>query len=102
MQIAIMGFGNMGLTHQARYANLGVTVVVIDISAEKRKLAESMHIKTYESLEACMAEQQVDGIDICTPTQMHLSHLQSAMTYNKPIMISWLKLSNIILDYKHS
>lgn len=72
----IIGFGNMGALHLARYQTLGVEIVgIIDNDPEKRFKIFENNVRAYASLAAFLAanEDKPDFVDICLPTHLHFN-----------------------------
>ncbi len=73
-KVALIGIGGMGFNHFKQYAKLeDVKVIAVadvrtDMAKEKVE-DESIHI--YDSMEALLANETPDMIDICTPSYMH-------------------------------
>lgn len=88
MKGIILGFGNMGQTHYDRYNKLDITIVaVIDVDPNKLKLAQSYGLRTYVDIKQVQNVENIDFIDICTPTNFHFSNLMECIKYEKPIFI---------------
>jgi UDP-N-acetylglucosamine 3-dehydrogenase len=83
----IVGFGNMGQTHLERYRALGIYTSVVETDNEKVRIAESQGVSVYLSLDRIPDPNQFHFLDICTPTYLHLQHIQEAMRLGKPIAV---------------
>lgn len=86
-QGVIVGFGNMGQTHYDRYKRLNTNISVVENDKQQQKLAKQKNILVYASLEQIQNINEIDFIDICTPTYLHYPHLIQAMKYQKPIFV---------------
>lgn len=71
MKIGIVGVGFMGSTHAASWAKTDAEIAgFVGISpAEAAGLAQQYHAKVFPDLDALL--QEVDAVDICTPTPLH-------------------------------
>lgn len=77
MQGAIVGFGSIAMGHLVGYSRVPdlSIVAVVDPSPARRSLAEtSFGLRAYSSLDAAMAAEDLDFIDICTPPDTHGSY----------------------------
>ena len=74
MRIGVVGAGFMGRTHLDTYANMpeAEVVGVVDASPEAAAAgAAVLGAKPYASYEELVASEDVDLVDICTPTPLH-------------------------------
>lgn len=79
----IIGFGNMGQTHWRRYRDLEVEIVgVVD-----PKPLINCDLVRYPNCSEIPQNVKFDFIDICSPTYLHLAHLQESLRYDVPIFI---------------
>lgn len=71
MRVGIVGVGAMGATHTAAWKQTDAQLAgVFDTKAEHASaLAQRYGIRAYASLDALL--QDVDVVDICTPTHLH-------------------------------
>jgi predicted dehydrogenase len=79
MKVGIIGVGFMGTTHAEAWSDTGADVVgfAAETSGEAETLSALYGGKVFPDLEAML--QEVDVIDICTPTHLHHAMvLQSA------------------------
>jgi predicted dehydrogenase len=86
MRVGIAGAGFMGSTHAAGWAETGAEMMgcVAETEEEARPLAEQYGIKTYPSFADMLSE--VDVVDICTPTHLHLDMVLQAAAAGKQII----------------
>jgi predicted dehydrogenase len=93
MKIAIIGFGFMGEMHAQIYQALPavklVAVVDINITGAKEKLASlSLDIPVYTTLRDLLAAcDEVQAIDICSPTGQHIELAVEAAEAGKHLFI---------------
>lgn len=85
-RVGIVGAGLIGSWHAERWVKLPVTLAGhYDCNPEKAQSAgAAFGGKVYESLEALI--QDVDIVDICTPTYAHKEGVLSAARAGKPIV----------------
>jgi myo-inositol 2-dehydrogenase / D-chiro-inositol 1-dehydrogenase len=76
----------MGAVHAHAWQKLGVTVVGIHSKqiTEAAAIAERVHAKTFESVPALLEE--IDLLDICTPTGTHLEYTRLAASAGKHVV----------------
>jgi predicted dehydrogenase len=103
VNIAVAGLGFMGVTHLRAYRRLrnARIVAVCDTSRRpvdgvlpgvKGNLGESTSIplgpgvRFYEEFDALLADEEVDVVDICTPTALHPSQVAAAIRANKHVL----------------
>jgi predicted dehydrogenase len=84
VKIGLIGCGFMGGMHAACYKaleELGVQVTAIaDIRPDRAAdLAKLSNAKTYNSGMELIEQADVDAVDICLPTDMHVPHAVAAM-----------------------
>jgi predicted dehydrogenase len=86
LKVGIVGSGFMGRTHAAAWSKLPVELVGICSANEQHalKLATEYGAKEFASLDSLL--QQVDVIDICTPTHLHRDMVLQAAAAGKPII----------------
>lgn len=74
LRFGIIGCGVIGPTHAEAITSLpdAELVAVADIVPEKaQKLADKYHVKAYTSAQEMLANEQLDIVDVCTPSGMH-------------------------------
>jgi len=86
MRVGIAGVGFMGSTHTAGWVETGaeLTGCVAETEDEARLLADQYGLKVYASLADMLPD--VDVVDICTPTHMHLEMILQAAAAGKQII----------------
>ncbi len=103
VNIAVAGLGFMGVTHLRAYRQLhnARLVAVCDISrqpvggvlpAVNGNLGQSTPVplgpgvRFYRKFDDLLADNEVDVVDICTPTALHPRHITAAMRANKHVL----------------
>ena len=88
MKVGLIGIGGMGFVHFNCYKKMeGVDICVADprIDMAKDKIKDdSIHV--YASLEELLVNENVDFIDICTPSYMHADMAVIALNAGKHVL----------------
>ena len=86
MRVGIVGVGAMGSTHAAAWSQTGARLVgFADTRQEQASaLASQYEARTYSSLDALM--QDVDIVDVCTPTHLHHDMVLQAAAAGKHVI----------------
>ena len=92
LRIGLVGFGGMGKVHASNYEHIksAKLVAVCDSVNEVNRL----DVTVYKSIEEMLTHEQLDVVDICTPTFTHKEHVIKALNANchviceKPIALS--------------
>jgi predicted dehydrogenase len=86
LKVGLLGAGFMGVTHAAGWVRTPANVAgVYAVDVEKaRKLAHQYDLALFGSYEELL--QQVDVVDICTPTHLHHAHVLQAAAAGKHII----------------
>ncbi|GCE31811.1 oxidoreductase [Dictyobacter alpinus] len=90
LRFGIVGCGVIGPTHAEAIRSLDSAelVAVADIVPEKaQKLADKFHVKSYNSLQEMLAAEQLDVVDVCTPSGMHGEHACQIMRAGSNVII---------------
>lgn len=89
VKIAIIGTGYISNIHIESYEKINEAEIVGIISrfyAKGKKIAKKYNTKHYINLELLFAEEEVDIIDICTPTYTHAEYVIKAANNGKNII----------------
>src|SRR5262245_6696786 len=104
VRIGIVGIGFMGWIHYLATRRLQGAKLAAICSRDKTKLAGDWRsirgnfgppgdmvdlnsIKKYESLEALLADPEIDLIDVCNPTHLHPETAIAALKAGKHVMV---------------
>ncbi len=111
IRVGLVGIGAMGNVHYKAYKNVAdaKVVAVADVRTEmaKEKIGDD-DVKLYTSMEEMMANEELDMIDICSPSYMHaeMSIKALGMGYHvlceKPMSISSKETQGMIEAAKKS
>jgi scyllo-inositol 2-dehydrogenase (NADP+) len=100
IRVGIVGFGRVGAEHAQRISqtsSLRVTAIS-DPTPERQAKAETLGLKTTESIEALIARDDVNAILVSTPTSMHFDHAALSLKAGKHVMIE----KPMALDLTHA
>jgi predicted dehydrogenase len=83
IRIAIVGTGGMGMVHYHNYAHIdGCKVAaLIGFTDQSKDCARDWGLPLYETIEELAAQEQVDVVDVCSPTFMHKEHVWAALNH---------------------
>lgn len=89
MRVLLVGFGGMGLVH---YKNIqlidGVEVVaVVGLSEQDQHRADEFNLPLFDTIDRAFEQiNQIDVVDITTPTFLHSEHIRSSLKHNVDII----------------
>ena len=90
MRVGIVGVGRMGVEHLKSFALVpGVDVVAVsDVSTERAHQVAGAHgiERVHEDVEALVASEDVDAVDVVVPPGEVLEIVQAACAHAKPVM----------------
>jgi len=105
MKMALIGAGGIGNVHLKVYESMPdvEVVAVVDVNVERTadKL-KNKSIKIYDCIDDMLANEDVDFVDICTPTYLHEEHAVKAMNKGihvlceKPIALTKESADNMV------
>lgn len=80
IRIGIVGTGGMGAVHYHNYQHIqGCQVVgLVGITEQSRQCAEEWGVPLFPDVRALAKAEQVDLIDVCSPTFLHKEHVLAA------------------------
>ncbi len=90
LRFGIIGCGVIGSTHAEAIASLPAArlVAVTDpILAKAQKLAGSYGIKAYSNLREMLDREELDVVNICTPSGNHREHACAAMRMGRHVIV---------------
>jgi scyllo-inositol 2-dehydrogenase (NADP+) len=89
IQVGIIGFGRMGAEHAGWLSDArGIRAVAADdVTPARCSLAAARGLKTYDTLEAMVADRSIDAVLVSTPTAMHFEHAMLALEAGKHVLI---------------
>ena len=85
MNILLVGLGGMGTCHYNNYQHIeGARVAACVGSSERsKKTAEAWKIPLYGSIAEACKHEQIDVVDVCTPTYLHKEQVMEALSLKK-------------------
>jgi predicted dehydrogenase len=90
VRFAIIGSGVIGPAHTAAIASLqeATLVSVADpVPGRAAALAEPHGARAYSSVESMLDREDLDVVNVCTPSGMHAEHACQAMRHKRHVMI---------------
>ena len=89
IRVGIIGFGRIGAEHAGWLSKArGISAVAADdVTPARCAMAASNGLKTYDTLEAMVADRSIDAVLVSTPTSMHFEHAMLALEAGKHVMI---------------
>jgi predicted dehydrogenase len=81
LKIGIVGAGGMGTVHYSNYKHINdVSVAAVAGKTEQdRSRAESWGVPFYEDIGIMAQKENLDIVDVCTPTFLHKQHVVQAL-----------------------
>lgn len=90
VRFAIVGCGRVAALHYAAIEKAPDAVLAavcdIDEEAAKKAAAENGLIKYYTSLEEMLANEEIDVVNVCTPSGTHADIAVVAAAHNKHVL----------------
>ncbi|MEM1484498.1 Gfo/Idh/MocA family oxidoreductase [Oscillospiraceae bacterium PP1C4] len=85
VQIGIVGAGGMGTVHYSNYAHIEDCKVaaIVGKSEQDKKNAALWGIPLYEDIKSMVNHEQIDVVDVCTPTFLHKQHVMESLAHGK-------------------
>ena len=90
LRFGIIGCGVIGRIHAQAITSLpdAQLVAVADIIPERaQELAEAFHATPYEDFQQMLAREQLDVVDVCTPSGMHAEHACQVMRSGRNVIV---------------
>lgn len=89
IKIAIIGLGGMGTVHYNNYLHIDGCKVVAALchSNEDKRKAGNFNLNAYEDIESMVNAEDIDVIDICTPTYLHKKYVMESLNLGKHVIV---------------
>jgi len=90
LRFGIVGCGVIGPYHAQAITSLpdAELVAVADLIPERaKKLAEKFQVTPYADFQEMLAREQLDVVDICTPSGLHREHASQAMRSRRHVIV---------------
>lgn len=81
LRIGVVGAGGMGTVHISNYAHIpGAKVAAVCDSTDAGKNAAArLGVNAYGDMEEMLGREELDVVDVCTPTFLHKEHALAAL-----------------------
>ena len=88
-RLALVGAGVIGKRHLKAIGEVGEAelVAISDTNAEAESLARDNEVPFFSSTEAMLSAQTPDGVLVCTPTEVHLQPVLSALKSKAHVLV---------------
>jgi UDP-N-acetyl-2-amino-2-deoxyglucuronate dehydrogenase len=90
LRFGIIGCGVIGHIHAEAITSLPDAQLVAgadSIPERAQKLGEAFHVTPYEDVQEMLAREQLDVVDICTPSGQHREHACQAMRSGRHVIV---------------
>jgi UDP-N-acetyl-2-amino-2-deoxyglucuronate dehydrogenase len=90
LRFGIVGCGVIGPTHAEAIVSLpnAQLIAVADIvPAKAQRLADRYHVKAYTDLQTMLDTEQLDVVDVCTPSGLHGEHACQIMRAGSHVIV---------------
>lgn len=85
IKIGIVGAGGMGTVHHSNYAYIDdcEVMAIVGRSNKDKERAEQWGLPLYEDISSMLDQEEIDLVDICTPTFLHKPHVLESLRRGK-------------------
>lgn len=85
IQIGIVGAGGMGTVHKSNYAYIKDCRVaaVVGQTKQDEERAKEWGLPLYRDVDSMLDREEIDVVDVCTPTFLHKEHVMKALKRGK-------------------
>lgn len=82
IRIGLVGTGGMGMVHYNNYAHIEDCKVtaLVGVTDQSRECAVNWELPLYPDIPAMAQAEQLDVVDICSPTFLHKTHVMEALS----------------------
>src|SRR5947209_10741115 len=90
LRFAILGCGVIGRIHAEALATLPdaqLVAVADSVPALAQKLAEAFHVTPYSDVQEMLTREQLDVVDVCTPSGQHGEHACQVMRSGRNVIV---------------
>ncbi|NLU09872.1 MAG: Gfo/Idh/MocA family oxidoreductase [Tepidanaerobacter acetatoxydans] len=89
VRIGIVGIGGMGSVHYDNYKLIDGCKVVAAVcnSPQSKEKARRLNLTPYDDIASMVANEQIDVIDVCTPTYLHKEHVLESLNQGKHVIV---------------
>ncbi|HVI41331.1 MAG TPA: Gfo/Idh/MocA family oxidoreductase [Anaerovoracaceae bacterium] len=85
LRIGIVGAGGMGTVHKSNYAYMKdcQVVAVVGQTRQDEERAKEWGLPLYRDVDSMLDQEEIDVVDVCTPTFLHKEHVMKALARKK-------------------
>lgn len=89
IRIGIVGLGGMGTVHYKNYQHIDNCKVVAAVSNSEssKEKAKQFGLTSYDSIKSMLENEDIDVVDICTPTYLHKDYVMEALNLCKHVIV---------------
>lgn len=89
LKIGIVGLGGMGTVHYKNYKYIGGCEVVAAVcnSEKSKNKAKEYGLTYYDDIESMVLNEDINVVDICTPTYLHKKYVIDALNLKKHVIV---------------
>src|SRR5579863_9308069 len=89
LRVGIIGFGRIGAEHASWIGatNHARATAVVDATPARQALAQERGLRIVPTIDALVADRDVDAILVASPTAMHFEHASAALSAGKHVMV---------------
>lgn len=89
IKIGIVGIGGMGTVHYSNYKHIEGCRVVAAVcgSEQSREKAKELGLTPYADIASMVRGEEIDVIDVCTPTYLHKQHVLESLGLGKHVIV---------------
>ena len=78
LRIGLVGYGGMGKVHASNYDHI-ISAQLVAICDSVNEVTDRDGVTLYKSIEAMLMQEQLDIVDVCTPTFLHKEAVMKAL-----------------------
>ena len=88
LRIGIVGAGGMGTVHRSNYEYMKDCKVAALVGQTKldEERAASWGLPLYHDVDSMLEQEEIDVVDVCTPTFLHKEHVMKALIRKKHVI----------------
>ena len=85
IKIGIVGAGGMGTVHHSNYSHMKDCRVaaVVGQTKQDEERAKEWRLPLYRDVDSMLDREEIDVVDVCTPTFLHKEHVMKALARGK-------------------
>ncbi|MCD2502807.1 Gfo/Idh/MocA family oxidoreductase [Clostridium sp. NSJ-145] len=89
IKVGIVGAGGMGTVHYSNYKYIEdcKVVAIVGTSSQDKSRAEQWGLPMYNDIKSMVENEEIDVIDICTPTFLHKEHVIQSIEERKSTIV---------------